>query len=69
MADAFADDAADEDGEAGDEEPVALTSKAGASKKKGKEKLFKVGSALLAGGRMCVPVRPSLKHNQIDRTQ
>ena len=43
-----AEDAEDEDGEAGNEEPTASAGKAGAAKKKRKEKLFKVSAAVLA---------------------
>ena len=43
-----AEDAEDEDREAGDEEPTASAGKAGAAKKKRKEKLFKVSAAVLA---------------------
>ena len=43
-----AEDAEDEDGEAGDEEPMPSAGKAGAAKKKRKEKLFKVSAAVLA---------------------
>ena len=53
MADTLAEDADNEDGEVGDEEPMPLSSKAGAAKKKRKEKLFKVSSLVLAGGK-CV---------------
>lgn len=43
-----AEDAEDEDGEAGNEEPTASAGKEGAAKKKRKEKLFKVSAAVLA---------------------